>query len=245
MGSNIIPSFLERRGNLIRKVTSTYAGNLAALEHSRARHEEAENAKEEAVKELTWADMLANYPAEGVTTEDLYETIGGGLPENYQKNPYSWENSCAIRMSKALNYSGIKLPKAPSRGGNINGKDGFNYWIRVKDLQPELIRQLKSIKPLDKKAAPGIVSEFENKKGIIVFDVAGWANATGHFTLWDGKDLLYVGAGTPEHNDPNDAEMYYFHMSYQDTDEDGNLLFDKKGNPVMIKTTRIRLWELL
>lgn len=32
-----------------------------------------------------------------------------------------------------------------------------------------------------------ITSGFANKKGILLFNVAGWSDATGHVTLWDGN----------------------------------------------------------
>ena len=34
---------------------------------------------------------------------------------------------------------------------------------------------------------------FLDKTGIIAWRVNGWTDATGHFTLWDGKKGLYVG----------------------------------------------------
>lgn len=179
------------------------------------------------IKELTWTEMLKNYPNSSVHTEDLYDKIGGGLPELLRKNPIAWENSCAIRMSRALNYSGKKLGNAPSRGGNIVGDDGYNYWIRVRDLQKYLVDNLP--KPnVDKAGAIDIVNEFKNKSGIIVFDVSGWGNATGHFTLWDGSHLIYPG--DLSHDDPG-SQYYYFHMNYVQ-------------NSKTIKTTRIRLWQL-
>lgn len=151
------------------------------------------------IKELTWTEMLKNYPNSSIHTVDLYDKIGGGLPELLRKNPIAWENSCAIRMSRALNYSGKKLGNAPSRGGNIVGDDGYNYWIRVRDLQKYLVDNLP--KPnVDKAGAIDIVNEFKNKRGIIVFDVSGWGNATGHFTLWDGSHLIYPGDRS--HDDP-------------------------------------------
>lgn len=178
-------------------------------------------------KELTWAEMLKNYPNTSFHTKDLYDEIGGGLPNLYSSNPNAWENSCAIRMSRALNYSGLRLKKAPSIGGNIKGDDGYNYWIRVRDLQKFLVDYLP--KPnVDKSGAVGVVSEFKNKKGIIVFDVSGWGNATGHFTLWDGNHLIYPG--DPAHDNPS-SNYYYFHLNYIQ-------------NSKTIKTTRIRLWEL-
>lgn len=179
---------------------------------------------------LTWEELSKNYPASTIMTKDLYEVIGGGLPENLRSNPSSWENSCAIRMSRALNYSGIKLPKAPSNGGNIVGKDKLNYWIRVKDLTKYLVEMLEDRFPLIKEDG-GIdaVNSFKGKKGIIVFDVSGWSNATGHFTLWDGANLYYVGVDL-RHNDPN-SDRYYFSMNYE------------QGGKT-IKTTKIRLWEI-
>jgi len=190
--------------------------------------------KKEGAKELdsnlTWVELSKHYPASTILTKDLYDIIGGGLPENLRTNPNSWENSCAIRMSRGLNYSGIKLPKAPSNGGNIVGKDKLNYWIRVKDLKEYLIRMLKDKFPLiEEVGKPDAVNKFKDKKGIIVFDVSGWSNATGHFTLWDGSNLFYVGPDL-SHNDPT-SDHYYFSMNYE------------QGSTT-IKTTKVRLWEI-
>jgi hypothetical protein len=249
MGKNLIPSFMERKGNIISRVANTFAGNLAALNIFPDNHpvnqkdEQKDEGDKDEFKVPSWADMLKNYPATAITTKALYDEIGGGLPASLVKDPESWENSCSIRMSKALNYSNAKLPKAPSKGGTIKGKDGNNYWIRVKDLKKYLVEKLKE-PDVEEAGAPGIVDKFKNKKGIIVFDVTGWYNASGHFTIWDGVDLKYVGADTPEHNDPGDAEYYYFNMNYQDTDESGTPLVNDDGSPKIIKTTKIRLWEL-
>ncbi len=249
MGKNIIPTFLEREGDLIEKVGSTFANDLELMDIFFDRSgNDPDPESGNNFKKPSWTNMLNYYPDTTIITEDLYKEIGGGLPENLKKDPNSWENSCAIRMSKALNYSEAKLPKAPSQGGNIVGKDKNNYWIRVKDLKAHLIAKLttKSQKSadVDEIGGIGIVDKFKEKKGIIVFDVSGWGNASGHFTLWDGINLKYVGADSPEHNDQNDTEYYYFNMNYQDTDEDGNAKYNKDGTPKMIKTTRIRLWEL-
>lgn len=249
MGKNLIPTLLERSGNLIEKIGSTFANDTELTEIFFGLSDDKTDFESGFdFKKPSWTDMLNYYPNSTITTEVLYEEIGGGLPENLKKNPNSWENSCAVRMCKALNYSKAKLPKAPSAGGNIFGKDKNNYWIRVKDLKKYLVDKLttKSKKSADVDEIGGIdiVDKFKDKKGIIVFDVSGWGNASGHFTLWDGVDLKYVGADSPEHNDPTDTEYYYFNMNYQDTDYEGNLLYNKDGTPKMVKTTRIRLWEL-
>jgi len=189
------------------------------------------NSENDLSTSLTWAEISKNYPASFISTKDLYNTIGGGLPENFQNDPNNWENSCAIRMSRCLNYSGIRLPKSPSSGGNIIGKDKFNYWIRVKDLKTYLVNLLQGkFTLITEPGGINTVNKFKNKKGIIVFDVTGWSNASGHFTLWDGVNLFYVGPNTSQ-NDPNNQEMYYFSMNYNQ-------------NGKNVKTTKIRLWEI-
>lgn len=85
----------------------------------------------------SWADMKKNYPDNSVSTPDLYDRmIGGGFKNLYKQAAY--ENTCAVRMSYALNRSGLKLGKAPSKGGSMQGGDGNTYWIRVGDLKREL-----------------------------------------------------------------------------------------------------------
>lgn len=179
-------------------------------------------------KRPSWENMKKNYPNSSVPTKSLYVTIGGGLPEYLKTDPTYWENSCCIRMSRGLNYSGFSLPKAPSPGGTIYGNDQKKYWIRVKDLLPYLKKKFG--KPdIECIGGHSAVSKFKGKKGIIVFEVSGWRNATGHFTLRDGQHLSYPGE--PQHDDPN-SELYYFHMRYSTIE--GKI----------IKTTKVYLWEL-
>jgi hypothetical protein len=184
------------------------------------------------IRRPSWNDMYKFYPNSQTKTIDLYETIGGGLLEYYKNDPNSWENSCAIRMSKALNYSGVVLPNAPSKGGTIIGKDKNKYWIRVMDLKKYLY-ELFHKPDIEEKAGPNAVDKFKEKKGIIVFEVSGWGNASGHFTLWDGKHLIYPG--NPNHDDPNSI-YYYFNMRYS-----VRLSNNRKKE---VKTQRILLWEL-
>lgn len=36
-----------------------------------------------------------------------------------------------------------------------------------------------------------IPSDFAGSKGIILFEVSGWGDATGHFTLWNGSKVAH------------------------------------------------------
>ncbi len=66
-------------------------------------------------------------------------------------------------------------------------------------------------------------------KGIIVFEVTGWENASGHFTLWDGSNLVYVGEG--EHNNPLSYEYYFWFLR-------------AATETKIAQTTKAYLWEL-
>ncbi|EBS7636603.1 hypothetical protein CDR68_23200 [Salmonella enterica] len=79
------------------------------------------------------------------------------------------------------------------------------------------------------------ISKIEDKTGIIVFDVDGWSDATGHFTLWDKGDLLYVGANQNE-KDPTSAAFYVWLVEPR---------YNKaKDEMHLIQTTSVIFWEL-
>ncbi|AFZ36390.1 hypothetical protein Sta7437_2870 [Stanieria cyanosphaera PCC 7437] len=126
--------------------------------------------------------LWKNYPFGNA--EQVKKDIGGNVNA-------SWvDNTCAIRMSKALNYS-LPDKKIPfiNKDVTIKGGDNLRYIFRVKDfinyitgkfgkpnIQVEIVNNV-----LDK-------SSLKDKQGIIVFEVNEWTNATGHATLWNGID---------------------------------------------------------
>lgn len=206
-------------------------------------------------KRPSWADMKKYYPDRSVTTPTLYDTkIGGGFAKLYDQPGY--ENTCAVRMSYGLNYSGLKLPKAAGTGASIQGKDKFWYWLRVKDLKAELARRFGgadeelalSVIPttlLDDKAKMTAVFDtrvkeardflaikLDKKKGIVAFDVTGWGDASGHFTLWDGdaKTLAYADG-----HDDNSNNSYYFWLTQ---------MRDDGGKKRLIQVVKVKFWEL-
>jgi hypothetical protein len=42
-------------------------------------------------------------------------------------------------------------------------------------------------------------AELQGRKGIIIYEVSGWADATGHADLWDGSKCVYKGYGSVSH----------------------------------------------
>ncbi len=202
----------------------------------------------------SWADMKAHYPGASVTPEMLYDSKIGGNFVNLHKKP-AYRNTCAVRMSYALARSGIKLGVAPRRGGSPQGGDGHTYWIRVNDLIAELMRRFKgadaelSLPPLPKKVLDDATlrkligerrklgqqlldTKLNGKNGIVAFQVSGWGDAFGHFTLWDGttKKLAFASG----YDDPT-SDNYYFWMS------DHVNLF---GSILLTQTMKVFFWEL-
>lgn len=121
-------------------------------------------------------------------------TIGGRVKFNIKdvKEEQKWKNTCAVRMSYILNYSGLKIK---NNGTNtVSGADKNWYYYRVDKLINFLELQW---------GKPEIVKypTVQNRKGIILFQVSGWSNATGHATLFDGKscyDHCYFNENEPE-----------------------------------------------
>lgn len=194
----------------------------------------------------SWKDMEKNYPGESIESKDFYPMVGKEYVNSVRRDPDNYENTCAARMSYALNRSGLKLPRA-LKGGDIKGDDGYYYWLRVADLREKLkgqfgaadnmlVHRMLEKKPTEEQLkarvdkAKGFIKDISSKKGIVVFEVTGWNNASGHFTLWNGQDLKYVGPG--EHNDPKSYEYYFWLVRWNELEE------------VKVQGTRVLFWEL-
>jgi hypothetical protein len=148
-----------------------------------------------------------------------------------------------------LPYNNSKYRTKGGTGGVHKGKDTLNYWYRVRELVPYLadhlgspeidikLRQIEIPSTIKQKSTlttsewdqiknnKDVISSIDWKriygiKGIIAFDVSGWKDASGHFTLWDGNHLIYPGGA--EHDDHNNIK-YYFKMLYPIKKDNGNL----------------------
>ena len=112
------------------------------------------------------------------------ELVGGAVDA-------AWiTNTCAIRMSRALNYSGISVPSDFKGMTTVKGADGKRYAFRVREMRPWLETTLG--KPaFEIKKTAGIAfdkTKISSLKGILAFDIA-FADATGHLDLWDGSQI--------------------------------------------------------
>ena len=198
--------------------------------------------------------MKKHYPDTSVQTPELYDSKIGGVFANLYVKP-GYQNTCAVRMSYGLNRSGLKLPKAPS-GASVQGGDGYIYWLRVTDLKSELARRFKGadeelsltviptslladkdamsrlFKTRVKEGQAFIDDKLASKSGIVAFEVTGWGDATGHFTLWDAvtKKLAYADG----HDQP-DQSSYYFWLTK---------LTEGEGKSRLVQVIKVKFWEL-
>lgn len=127
--------------------------------------------------------MWDAYPFPGGSAEDAKRAIGGAVDA-------SWIlNTCVIRVSRSMNASGNPIPNR--RGDEIftvRGADRKHYALRVREFQRYLRRRYGPASfghdyPGRGGSIPGA---FMGQRGIIVFEVSGWSDATGHVDLWDG-----------------------------------------------------------
>ena len=131
-----------------------------------------------------------NYP----DSAEVKKMIGGAVND-------AWiTNTCAIRLSRALNYNGFPIPFNFAGLNTVRGNDRKRYAFRVRELRPWLQYVLgkpgfdhlkKAGTPFDKKT----LADF---KGIIGFDIH-FSDATGHLDLWDGNVFSSEYHATPDY----------------------------------------------
>ena len=158
---------------------------------------------------LNFIDLLHDYPTpqkypidvDPAGNPTIWDLIGGEVA-SMRNNP-AYRNTCAVRLSYALNRSGWPIPR--SAGYTLSGSDQMRYLVRVKDMDKYLTSQLGSpqgFDPADWQARlagqTGII-EYEPKPHV-------WSNATGHFSLFDGV----TNVDGPDHNYTSLASRIYF-----------------------------------
>jgi hypothetical protein len=130
--------------------------------------------------------LSSNYPHEG--GPDVPKKLIGGHVDA------AWiTDTCAIRLSRALNYSNFHIP-GPGHSGMkvISGKDHMWYAVRHAELR-DWIRQVVGPPQVHQKRPNIRLADFATLKGIIALDIhyaarPGEQNAaTGHIDLWFGQ----------------------------------------------------------
>jgi hypothetical protein len=128
--------------------------------------------------------LPSNYPTSSTSPgqTSIWNLIGGKVAQN--GNNGFFRNSCAVRMSYALNRSGSKIPYIP--GKTVSGANGDWYLFRVADLQNYLNNILG---PPQQFSPQNWQSGIGNQTGIVEF-LNNFSDATGHFDLYNGDTTI-------------------------------------------------------
>ena len=107
-------------------------------------------------------------------TKTFYASLGGAIAEDAAEHPEWYQNSCAARLSQALNDSEIMtIPNI--KGKTFAGADGRYYFMQAKAMKNWLAKKL------------GIPRYFRYKKNSILPNSLtfqeGWDNVTGHVDI--------------------------------------------------------------
>ena len=118
------------------------------------------------------------------SVSEVGKLIGGKVDHNINTlTPAQgrFENACAIRMSYVLNKTGNKIPYIS--GQTVSGKNGNWYIYKVKTLIQYINKIYGKPDQIINNPTSDKIAKF---KGIIVFEVDQWVDASGHATIWDG-----------------------------------------------------------
>lgn len=128
-------------------------------------------------------DKLAKtYPNDSM--EQVKALIGGRVDADWITN------TCTIRVSRSLNYSGAVIPFIKDdEQQTLKGADGLWYIFRVRILTKYLTKNYgkPSVTVTAKRGEGAKTDTLIGISGIIGLEVPGWNDATGHYTLWDGE----------------------------------------------------------
>jgi hypothetical protein len=127
------------------------------------------------------------------TPDELYKSIGGPLGDWAAKSPEEFQNTCAARLSKALNYGGFEIPEGTP--GAYLGGDGKYYFINAKEMST----YLSNTKVW---GMPNSVRNYSHVRNAVVFQTGFSGGVTGHL------DVVY--RGIPAHYIHNN-KTYYWH----------------------------------
>lgn len=128
-----------------------------------------------------WAASQIIYNS-ATPAEHVAQVVGGKVAAYIRDKKNPWKNTCAVRMSYILNQSGLTIPKIS--GKTQTGHGNQNYFYRVKDVisflrnrwgEPEIVAY-----------PPSGGGSLVGKRGVILFEVHGWSDASGHATLFNG-----------------------------------------------------------
>jgi len=149
---------------------------------------------------INFDDFWSSYPGSDYTAAEAKALIGGRVDADWITN------TCAIRLSRGLNYSDNEIDRDSYNlyaGQTISGADGKWYGFRVAEMNKYLLHHYGTPINLQKNITvtqDNVYSEDNAReterleerakalgiKGILMFNVHLWNDATGHLEPWNG-----------------------------------------------------------
>ena len=174
--------------------TGLHVGDVVNMDLSSAisvRNFENPGAQNAGKDRPSYDKLSENYLGDGYSAKDVYKMIGGDVAKHYfhDENTGAEANSCALRLSRALNSSGFDInPKLLPNALYWKGGDDKSYIVRVSDMQKYLSVAFGKPDIVKTQGSTDITpNDLGGNKGIIGFNIAGWTDATGHFTIFNGS----------------------------------------------------------
>ncbi|HYM76100.1 MAG TPA: T6SS effector amidase Tae4 family protein [Candidatus Dormibacteraeota bacterium] len=128
---------------------------------------------------FTFDKLLAQYPTGDV--DDVKTRIGGKVNADWITN------TCAIRISRVLNYNSVAIP-GPKASTLDVVSGGDHRWYSYRQIQLQAWFKGMFGGPSITMVRPVNRRKLKNLKGFIGFDIH-FPDATGHFDLWDGDQF--------------------------------------------------------
>jgi hypothetical protein len=137
-----------------------------------------------------FAALRRQYP-DNPSGDAVKKAIGGHVDA-------SWiGNTCAIRLSRAFNYNGIKLGRTETPVLHVvSGADRNWYAYRMLELRSWIAAKFP-VPTLDLHGKADR-STFFGQKGIIAFEIH-FNDANGHLDLWDGAHYVHENADSRDY----------------------------------------------
>ncbi|MBS1916251.1 MAG: hypothetical protein JST87_08230 [Bacteroidetes bacterium] len=146
-----------------------------------------------------WQQMYTNYP-KSATGDDLpgpqvYQLVGGQVYSLYNSNPSAYQNACALRVSRALNHSGVTIPYIANQ--TYTGSDGKYYFLSSAKLFNWMRKTFGAGNIVMTQSQGGVnganfQSSLNGHQGIFIMQAALPASfgALGHASLFNGTTCV-------------------------------------------------------
>ena len=148
----------------------------------------------------SWQDFYDAFPkyedGRYITgSENIYKLVGGDVWQLKLNNPDDVVNTCALKVSIALNGAGINIPFIETHDGKygtIEGKDGKYYFLNARSLKDWMVLTFGTDETFykafseDDIGSNQTVGELLNHDHGIIFSMFEDSGASGHADIFDG-----------------------------------------------------------